>query len=146
MHTSTPRVVGQGRAKFQRRLGQSQEFLNSPEIRAAGRVEGAQSRLQAGSMKDLVEGEDPEAGQGEQEKLVQEEGQVLGLAAARAGEAGKGLSEEEQRAREVAKVLANRGAELRGEDPDVLEGVPALEDDDGIDKDEEIEDTRMKRR
>ena len=96
LHTSTPRVVGQGRAKFQRRLGQSQEFLNSPEIRAAGRVEGAQSRLQAGSMKDLVEGEDPEAGQGEQEKLVQEEGQVLGLAAARAGEAAE---EEEQASR-----------------------------------------------
>ena len=44
-------MVGLGRPKFQRVQGQSQEFLDSPEIRAAGRVNSAaRPRLQGTSL------------------------------------------------------------------------------------------------
>ena len=44
-------MVGLGRPKFRRVQGQSQEFLDSPEIQAAGRVNGAaRPRLQGTSL------------------------------------------------------------------------------------------------
>ena len=78
MHTDTPRV-GRGRSKFKRRLGESQDFLDSPEIRRAGQVNAAtRPTLQVAAEGQEAAGEEvqaPAPGSGTVEE-EEREGQV----------------------------------------------------------------------
>ena len=114
-------MVGLGRPKFRRVQGQSQEFLDSPEIRAAGRVMGP--ILQGTSMvgqevaRELVV-EQVEQGQhqgsAEVGRAAQEEGEVAAAEVATDSEEDEEIASQELR-RGFARGQGGGGGQGSGE-------------------------------
>jgi hypothetical protein len=145
--TETPRrgvQLGGVRPGFQRRIGESQEFLDSPPIRAAGQVEGATRHGLQGGFREIQGDQDQVEEEGdthnEEEGITEEveddgEDQLTEDAAAVAGtlaSTAEVLTDSEEEEEIASQELRSRLARLRSESPVEVDEVSSQELREGL--------------